>query len=119
MLGNVSVYLSLGRFRVRNQGLLRVGRGQEARLLQHDLQLNASLLINAGSDSASFADQRLSQLMLDLFQLFIGNLLPGHLWIVRLRVLQKLIETLFLAVLFEKGVDFVIRYWRGSRHLAL
>src|SRR5881227_902971 len=108
MLGYISVDLRLGSLRVWNQRFLRISRSQHAGLLQHDLQLNTALPINASGGSLARAQEHLTQLLPYLFHLLFGNLLPSHHRIARLGVLQKLTEEFFLTRLFEKRLDLGI-----------
>ena len=115
MLGYISVNLRLGSLRVWNQRLLRISRSQHTSLLQHDLQLHTALPINARGGSLARAQQHLTQLLPYVFHLLFGNLLPGHHRIARLRVLQELREEFFLAWLFKKRLDLLIRSSASAR----
>src|SRR5258706_3802501 len=112
MFCDVGSNLSVGGFRMGNQRLWGVGRREQARLLEHDLQFDAALLIDTRLLSAALANQYLAQLMTNLLHLLIRNCLTGHVWVLRLRVFHKLLESFFLPRLFEKSIDLSIRSLR-------
>src|ERR1051326_5276252 len=57
MLGNVSVDFRVARLGRRNQCFLGISGRQQSRLLEHDLQFDAALLIESRGDTFALADQ--------------------------------------------------------------
>src|SRR3989442_9990185 len=112
MLRNVRRNFDISRLRIWNQSFFSVSRSQHTRLLEHDLQFHATLLVDTRSDSFALTNQHLAQLVTNLFHLLVRNLLASHHLIVCLRVFQKLLEAIFLARLFEECVELSVRNLR-------
>src|SRR6185503_18790037 len=87
----------------RVQILFGISRRKGACLLQQDLQLNVAFLLKTRGCRFSSINQNLAQLMLGLLYLFLRNLRALQLRIAFLSILNELVESLFLARLFEES----------------
>ena len=119
MLRDVGVNFRISRFCAGNQSLLRIGLGQQPGLLEHDLQLDLSLFVNALLYPAAFTHQHLAQLVADFLQLIFGNLLASHRRIARLCIFNELLESLFLSWLLKKSLRVSVGHGRCGLRLSV